>query len=241
MTRTNVVLSALLVLSLALHAGLRPNPARPNPSWPLSNMAQPVAAESYDASRVLPRGQVLQPPVPGTLARGHQPFHYAATPADAARAGQELANPIDPADAGAQARGQQVFATFCTPCHGATGQGDGLVAQRGFPPPPSLTAANAVGLRDGQIFHIITLGQRNMPAHAAQIPEADRWKCVLAVRQLQAKAAPAPTAAPTPPAASATPPSAGPTPAAPARPTPPSAGPAPVAAPAAPAASGAQP
>ncbi len=193
MTRLNIALTALLALSLALHLVLRPNPARPNPAWPLSNMARSAAAESYDANTVLPRGQVLQPPVPGSLARGHQPFDYAATPEDAARAGRELINPLAATDAKALARGQQVFATYCTPCHGATGAGDGMVAKRGFPPPPPLTAANAVGLADGQLFHIMALGQRNMPGHAAQITVSDRWCCVLFLRRMQADAAPANT------------------------------------------------
>ena len=35
-------------------------------------------------------------------------------------------------------RGQQRFDMFCTPCHGLSGYGDGMIVQRGFPHPPSL-------------------------------------------------------------------------------------------------------
>jgi len=48
-------------------------------------------------------------------------------------------------------------------------------------------------MRDGQLFHILTFGQGNMPAHAAQLSREDRWKAVVHIRTLQSKA-PAETA-----------------------------------------------
>ncbi len=33
-------------------------------------------------------------------------------------------------------RGQERFMIYCSPCHGATGNGRGMIVQRGFPPPP---------------------------------------------------------------------------------------------------------
>ena len=48
-------------------------------------------------------------------------------------------NPFKPADRAAVERGAVVFDTYCVPCHGTTGEGDGLVVQRGFPAPPSLS------------------------------------------------------------------------------------------------------
>ena len=35
------------------------------------------------------------------------------------------------------ARGQERFDIFCSPCHGRTGQGDGMIVQRGMRKPPS--------------------------------------------------------------------------------------------------------
>jgi len=79
-------------------------------------------------------------------------------------------------------------------CHGPEAKGDGpvlqLVMQHGIPlPPASLVAVKPVPLKDGEMFHIITFGQRNMPAHAAQLTREDRWKVILHVRALQQKAA----------------------------------------------------
>jgi mono/diheme cytochrome c family protein len=82
-------------------------------------------------------------------------------------------------------RGADLYATFCTPCHGAAGAGDGAVVKRGFPAPPSLLAARAVDMKDGQLFHIVTYGQANMPGYASQIDEDDRWRVVAHVREMQ--------------------------------------------------------
>ena len=34
-------------------------------------------------------------------------------------------------------RGRERFDIYCAPCHGPTGDGRGMIVQRGFPPPPS--------------------------------------------------------------------------------------------------------
>ena len=41
-------------------------------------------------------------------------------------------------DARVMARGHERFDIYCSPCHGRTGQGDGMVVRRGYRRPPSL-------------------------------------------------------------------------------------------------------
>lgn len=82
-------------------------------------------------------------------------------------------------------RGEDRFNVYCTPCHDKTGGGRGIVVQRGFPPPVSLTAASVQALPDGQIFDVITNGVRNMPSYRYQVPIEDRWAIVSWVRVLQ--------------------------------------------------------
>jgi mono/diheme cytochrome c family protein len=82
-------------------------------------------------------------------------------------------------------RGQERFNVFCSPCHDRTGAGRGLVVQRGYPPPPSLTADHVHQMADGEVFNIITHGVRNMPAYNVQIPAEDRWAIVAWVRVLR--------------------------------------------------------
>lgn len=90
-------------------------------------------------------------------------------------------------------RGAAVYATFCEICHGAGGAGDGTVARRGFPAPPSLLAEKARNLADGEMFHILTYGRANMPAYRSQIDREDRWRAVLHVRRLQEETPAEPT------------------------------------------------
>jgi len=150
-----------------------------------TEMAYSVAFESNSINPTMPDRRTDQRPPYGTIPRGLMPIHYTASPEDAIRAGQELHNPLAHDDAAALARGKQVFDTFCIPCHGPTGAGDGVIARRGFPPPPPLTADHAKGLPDGQIFHIITWGQRSMSSYAAQVEREDRWRLVNYIRSLQ--------------------------------------------------------
>jgi hypothetical protein len=63
------------------------------------------------------------------------------------------------------------------------------MVERGVPPPASLTADKAVQMKDGELFHIITFGQRNMPSLESQLSREDRWKVILHLRSLQQKAA----------------------------------------------------
>lgn len=193
--RLNVVLFVVLLALLTLNWGLGRATGERNVEF-MPEMVDSVAAEAFSAHSGLPLGMTMQTPPPGTIPRGYPPLGFTATPEDAVRAGQELKNPFSADDAVALARGQDIFQRYCMLCHGATGVGDGIVAQRGFPAPPSFLAVHARELADGQIFHIITYGQANMPGHAAQLDRADRWRAVLRVRELQAAAPVEPDAVP---------------------------------------------
>ena len=94
-------------------------------------------------------------------------------------------------------RGQSLFRVYCQSCHGASGAGDGPVAQRGFPPPPPLPTGKSAQMKDGQLFHILTYGQGSMDSMAAQLDRNQRWDAVNFVRSLQADAAAQVTALPT--------------------------------------------
>ncbi len=162
----------------------------------LPGMVSGVAYGPQSANPIFQDRKTLQMPVKGTVARGFEPLLYTPDPEGALRAGLELGSSLDPKDStGDLARGAFVFNTFCTPCHGSGGAGDGLIPQRGFPPPPSLLAEHAVTMKDGQIFHIITYGQRTMPALAGQVVRDDRWRVVNFIRTLQKHSKPTPLAA----------------------------------------------
>ncbi|MEW5983158.1 MAG: c-type cytochrome [Acidobacteriota bacterium] len=196
--RLNTLLAAAFVASFALMWASRRDVHQPNVEF-LPDMAHAPRYSAFAPNPVLRGGSTLQPPPPGTIARDVRPLRYAATPADAVRAGDELTSPFRPEDEAARARGEEVYRTFCVPCHGAGGSGDGPAAKMGVPPPPSLLAEHARALKDGQLFHILTYGQANMASYAAQLSREDRWRVILYVRWLQASAPTTPSPAPGPP------------------------------------------
>jgi mono/diheme cytochrome c family protein len=125
-------------------------------------------------------------PVDGTVPRGYIPFHYTIDSVSRALAGKELINPFQPTDE-ILSRGKLIFTTFCIGCHGALGKGDGQLFSSGLYPlkPRDISAEPTAKLKDGQIYHTITLGFGSMGAHGAQVRPEDRWKLVLYVRGLQ--------------------------------------------------------
>ena len=185
----NALLLVVLIISVSASWLLTPNPARPNSEF-LPQMAHAPRYNAFAPNPNFNNGATLQRPEAGTIPRGLMPLHYAATPQDALRAGEELQSPVAPENQRARDRGAFVFANFCAVCHGAGGAGNGPVAQRGYPPPPSLLAEHAQKMKDGQLFHILSYGQNNMPSYASQLSREDRWNAILYVRALQRAAAP---------------------------------------------------
>ena len=90
-----------------------------------------------------------------------------------------------PVDAAVMARGQQRFNIYCTPCHGRTGLGDGMVVRRGYRRPPSLHQDRLRSAPAGHFFDVMTNGFGAMPDYAAQIKAEDRWAIAAYIRALQ--------------------------------------------------------
>jgi mono/diheme cytochrome c family protein len=88
-------------------------------------------------------------------------------------------------DAQVMAHGQERFNIYCSPCHGRTGQGDGMVVLRGYRRPPSFHQDRLRDAPVGHFFDVMTNGFGAMPDYAAQIKVQDRWAIVAYIRALQ--------------------------------------------------------
>jgi mono/diheme cytochrome c family protein len=148
-----------------------------------------VYSRAYETNSVNPNfkdSSTMRVPVEGTVPRGFIPFRYSNDTASRIKAGNELVNPFQPTEE-AVAQGKLIFTTFCIHCHGRGGAGDGYLFTSGLYPlqPKDLSGETAGKLKDGEIFHTITLGIRSMGAHGSQIRPDDRWKLVLYIRKLQ--------------------------------------------------------
>jgi mono/diheme cytochrome c family protein len=88
----------------------------------------------------------------------------------------------------ALARGRERFDIFCSPCHGRTGMGDGMVVQRGYRRPPAFDDQRLRDAPVGHFFDVITNGFGAMPDYSVQIRPNDRWAIAAYVRALQLSA-----------------------------------------------------
>ena len=128
-------------------------------------------------------GSSARSPVAGTVARGDlrdDELLYTG------KQGEEPSTVFPfPVDDAVMERGRERFDIYCSPCHGRTGTGDGIVVQRGFTKPPSLVTDRLVEAPPGHFFEIITNGFGAMPDHAAQVRVRDRWAIIAYIRALQ--------------------------------------------------------
>lgn len=145
-------------------------------------------------------GSSARHPVEGTVARGalnaDEALYTGKTGGVAVR---ELPFAMTAADLD---RGEQRFNIYCTPCHDQSGNGNGMVVQRGYRRPPSFHIDRMKQADPGYMFDVISNGFGAMPDYKAQIDVRDRWRIVAYIKALQlapgAGAADATDSAPTP-------------------------------------------
>ena len=163
--------------------------------------------EPLEASKFFADGLSARPHIEGTIARGalHDDESLAT-----GKHGNQFVSQIPPAVYGAiydrnlqkfsapfdetepsalrQAlleRGRERFNIYCSVCHGRTGDGDGMIVQRGFRRPPTYHSDRLRQSADGYVFDVITTGFGAMVSYANRIEVEDRWAIVAYIRALQ--------------------------------------------------------
>lgn len=83
-------------------------------------------------------------------------------------------------------RGRERFDIYCAPCHGKTGDGNGILKKIGaMPAVANLHDKRIVELADGEIFNTVTFGKNTMGAYGPLVPTEDRWAIIAYLRALQ--------------------------------------------------------
>ena len=82
-------------------------------------------------------------------------------------------------------RGQERYQISCAPCHGAQGDGKGIVSKYGWGTIANLHDKRISLQPDGEIFSTISYGKNTMSGYAANVTIEDRWAIVAYVRALQ--------------------------------------------------------
>lgn len=135
------------------------------------------------ASRFFADGRDARPIPAGTIARDelndNDPLHT----------GQENGAFLDTIpisiDSRLLHRGRDRFDIYCSPCHGRTGDGNGMVAERGVKIPANLHTDRLRSVPPGYIYQVIKNGYGAMGDYGDQVPVNDRWAIVAYVRALQ--------------------------------------------------------
>jgi mono/diheme cytochrome c family protein len=162
-------------------------------------------------------GRSSRPVVPGTVARGQlrdDTYFYTGF------AGKDLGDYMPfPATHEVLARGRERYNIYCAPCHSRTGDGNGMIVQRGYRRPPSYHIDRLRTSPLGHFYDVMTNGFGAMPDYAAQVQPYDRWAIAAYIRALQfsqnapAALVPAGTALPSAPPPTTGTPGSGATPA----------------------------
>ena len=172
-----VILSTLaLLVSCTDHS-------KPNIELIQDMMESPaIKPQEYDATS--PNNSGMRVPPEGTQPQGFVPYAYATDFPGSAANKNPFAGKFDEETLKV---GIKFYTIQCTLCHGVQGEGGehNSIGEKMALKPPALTSDKIKGWTDGQIYHVITMGQGMMGPYAAHIPEKYRWQVVNYIRQLQ--------------------------------------------------------
>ena len=139
----------------------------------------------YDPTDFFGDGQSARLPVAGTVPRGD----LVLGPDELLYTGKLNGQPSEafpfPVTQELVQRGRERYDVFCSPCHGYTGDGDGMIVQRGFRHPPSLHDDRLKTSPAGHFFDVITNGFGVMYPYGYRVPPRDRWAIIAYIRALQ--------------------------------------------------------
>jgi mono/diheme cytochrome c family protein len=139
--------------------------------------------ETFEARPLAAANSAALSPPAGTVARGKLDDQ---SPELTGKTGRDFVLQIPlPLDDGLLRRGQERFDIYCSPCHGRTGDGRGMIVVRGFRQPPSYHQDRLRQAPAGHFFDVMTHGFGAMPRYGPQIPPRDRWAIVAYIRALQ--------------------------------------------------------
>jgi len=146
--------------------------------------------------QVYEEGANRQPPE-GTVARGSLALDVAApktaTPGQVGSVGEDGFPFKFSADAETRKkevreildRGESRYNITCLPCHGKLGDGNGMVAMRGFRHPPTYHQDRLRNAPTSHFYDVMTNGFGAMPSYAEVLTPEDRWKIIAYIRALQ--------------------------------------------------------
>jgi mono/diheme cytochrome c family protein len=153
------------------------------PEWSLERMIDEPRVRAYDPSEAFDDGSGMRKPPEGTVPTSHagrDPIVVTGL-----EGGVYVTHIPVPVTTALLARGRERFDVVCATCHGVTGTGESIVAEKmAFRRPPSLHLASTRAYPPGRLYAIVKDGYGLMPAFASMLDVEERWAIVAYVRAL---------------------------------------------------------
>lgn len=181
---SKISFTATLVLSAMFLSSCNIDKSKPNVELIQDMMETPaVKAQEYDEST--PNHIASRIPPEGTQPVGFSPYKYAKDYDGAIKQQNPLSGQMTE---DVLKVGMRYYEVHCAVCHGFKGEG-GLtgnsIGDKMTQKPPSLLSDKIRGWTDGQLYHVITVGQGLMGPYASHVPQQSRWQVVQYIRHLQ--------------------------------------------------------
>lgn len=198
-------LITLIVAGAALFTACNSGEIRRNPGKTyMPDMTYSRAYDAYTQNNGVTRDSLVsQPPVSGTIARGHAlPDHLTEGDSIAYRA---LKSPYAMGEK-ELGEGKRLFNIYCGICHGTALDGNGpLYASGKFAAmPANLKGAQYLAMSEGQMYYAIMYGKNMMGSYAPQLDHKQRWEVIAYIKKFQSENGGAPFTMGTPGAAAST-------------------------------------
>jgi mono/diheme cytochrome c family protein len=177
---------ALCVVTVVSIAGFRGSTSRKPPIEIFPDMDRQPKLRPQTVSRFagFQDGLSSRLPVVGTVARGMDPDQIDFLTGRNAGGSFVDAMPVSVSKEFV-VRGRERYAIYCTPCHGAAGDGKGVTTRFGMAAVANLHDDRFIQMTDGEIFNTITHGKGLMGGYGDKMKPEDRWAVVAFVRALQ--------------------------------------------------------
>lgn len=191
-----LLIFGVAVLAVLLIAGRRGDLSRNRPIQIFPDMKRQLKLRPQTPNSFFASGLSSQLPPPGTIAQekpltigGQSVYSFEDAPVNTGRT-PGATNFIElspyPVTTSLLARGQQRYTIYCSPCHGQTGEGNGITKKIGAMAIVGNLHDKAIVVQpDGALFNTVSWGKNNMQGYAPQISVEDRWAIIAYVRALQ--------------------------------------------------------
>jgi hypothetical protein len=195
-------LISIILIGLALGAavvgiaGFRGGLSRKPPIEIFPDMNRQLKLRPQEAFGFFTNGVSSQLPPAGTIARSlpiqaldGPVYSFEDSPVNTGRVNGTTnfvaTNPL-PVNVALLQRGRERFDIYCAPCHGRTGDGNGITKKLGvMPAVANLHEQRFVVMTDGEMFNTVTHGKNTMAAYGPLMPAQDRWAVIAYLRALQ--------------------------------------------------------